>query len=81
MREQIFPCVLFLLLCAVTVKPNTLRDMVSHMTDKVGLVHQVPIMCDGDLRFSRQVEQVCTKLLCINYSCTLEEESISRRKF
>ncbi|KAF6017382.1 GlcT-1 [Bugula neritina] len=43
---------------SIKMKPHTLTDMVSHMTEKVGLVHQVPIMCDGDLSFCRQVEQV-----------------------
>lgn len=37
---------------------DTLRDMVEHMTEKVGLVHQLPYMMDGDLRFSRIVEKV-----------------------
>jgi len=50
------------------VKPHTLTDMVSHMTEKVGLVHQVPIMCDGDLSFCRQVEQVIAKYSSKSYS-------------
>ncbi|XP_067938630.1 ceramide glucosyltransferase-like [Watersipora subatra] len=42
----------------IKTQPDALTDMVNHMTDKVGIVHQVPVMCDGDLRFSRQVEQL-----------------------
>ena len=34
----------FLLL--FTVRSDTLSDMVSHMTDSVGLVHQMPFSCD-----------------------------------
>ena len=30
-----------------SVKEDTLRDMVDAMTDKVGLVHQMPYTCDG----------------------------------
>jgi len=40
------------------VNEDTLMDMVQHLTDKVGLVHQLPRMMDGDLRFSRVVEKV-----------------------
>lgn len=31
-----------------TVKEDTLLDMVEYMTDKVGLVHQVPFTCDRE---------------------------------
>jgi len=52
---------------SVTVKETTLLDMVSCMTEKVGLVHQLPHMCDGDLPFSRTVEKVRHLLLtCIS---------------
>lgn len=37
-------CKYFLL----TVKEDTLLDMVQHMTEKVGLVHQMPFTCDRD---------------------------------
>jgi len=30
----------------LSVKPDTLMDMVSCMTEKVGLVHQMPFSCD-----------------------------------
>jgi len=30
----------------IKMKPDTLSDMVSYMTDKVGLVHQMPFTCD-----------------------------------
>ena len=30
----------------ITVRPDTLADMVSHMTKSVGLVHQMPFACD-----------------------------------
>ena len=40
------------------MKEDTLTDMVEHMTEKVGLVHQLPVMMDGDLPFSRVVEKV-----------------------
>ena len=29
-----------------SVKKDTLTDMVSHMTESVGLVHQLPFSCD-----------------------------------
>ena len=31
----------------ILVKEDTLTDMVDAMTDKVGLVHQMPYTCDG----------------------------------
>ena len=30
------------------VKPDTLIDMVEHMTEKVALVHQMPFTCDRE---------------------------------
>lgn len=42
----------------LTVKEDTLTDMVLHMTEKVGLVHQMPFMLDGNLPFSRVLEKV-----------------------
>lgn len=30
------------------MKEDTLLDMVQHMTEKVGLVHQMPFTCDRD---------------------------------
>lgn len=30
------------------VKGDTLLDMVNHMTEKVGLVHQMPFTCDRE---------------------------------
>ena len=41
-----------------SVSHDTLKDMVSHMSENVGVVHQLPLMCDGQLAFSRQLEQV-----------------------
>ncbi len=35
-----------LLTVTVTVRQDTLGDMVAHMTDSVGLVHQMPFACD-----------------------------------
>lgn len=32
----------------VTVKEDTLLDMVEYMTSKVGLVHQMPFTCDRE---------------------------------
>lgn len=37
--------------------PNTLSNMVSLMTDQVGLVHQMPFVCDR-LGFAAQVEKI-----------------------
>lgn len=39
------------LVCAlivISVKPDTLMDMVEHMTEKVALVHQMPFTCDRE---------------------------------
>lgn len=33
---------------AIRMKEDTLLDMVEHMTEKVGLVHQMPFTCDRD---------------------------------
>ena len=30
----------------LVVRPDTLSDMVAHMTKSVGLVHQMPFSCD-----------------------------------
>ena len=43
---------LFLIICSeiiviVSVKEDTLTDMVEAMTENVGLVHQMPYTCDG----------------------------------
>lgn len=32
----------------ITVKADTLLDMVEYMTSKVGLVHQMPFTCDRE---------------------------------
>ncbi|KXJ74655.1 hypothetical protein RP20_CCG013168 [Aedes albopictus] len=32
----------------IRMKSDTLTDMVNHMTDKVGLVHQMPFVCDRE---------------------------------
>ena len=47
----IYVCNLFCLLIKyiflfLTVRTDTLSDMVAHMTDSVGLVHQMPFSCD-----------------------------------
>lgn len=38
----------WLYLTIITVKPDTLMDMVEHMTEKVALVHQMPFTCDRE---------------------------------
>lgn len=40
------------------VKEDTLLDMVQHMSEKVGLVHQMPFTCDRD-GFAATFEKVC----------------------
>ncbi|XP_067941352.1 ceramide glucosyltransferase-like [Watersipora subatra] len=42
----------------VRMSEDSLTDMVLHMTEKVGLVHQLPMMLDGELTFSRVLEKV-----------------------
>lgn len=37
-----------ILFCLILVKPDTLLDMVEYMTEKVGLVHQMPFTCDRE---------------------------------
>lgn len=41
------PMVIFIIF-SLLVKEDTLLDMVQHMTEKVGLVHQMPFTCDRD---------------------------------
>lgn len=36
------------ILLLILVKADTLIDMVEYMTDKVGLVHQMPFTCDRE---------------------------------
>ena len=36
----------FFLFFDFSVRPDTLTDMVTHMTKSVGLVHQMPFACD-----------------------------------
>ena len=49
----------------ILVKEDTLTDMVSHLSEKVGLVHQFPSMMDGKLEFSRVIEKVCRLFLVL----------------
>lgn len=35
-----------MIMSLLLVQSDTLSDMVSHMTDSVGLVHQMPFSCD-----------------------------------
>ncbi|RZF36784.1 hypothetical protein LSTR_LSTR015610 [Laodelphax striatellus] len=42
----------------IRMKPDTLKDMVEHMTDKVGLVHQLPFVCDKDDSLVSIMEQI-----------------------
>lgn len=32
----------------ISVKEDTLEDMVNHLNDDVGLVHQMPFVCDRE---------------------------------
>lgn len=43
------------------MKEDTLLDMVQHMTEKVGLVHQMPFTCDRD-GFAATFEKVCSHI-------------------
>ncbi|CAD5115891.1 DgyrCDS4826 [Dimorphilus gyrociliatus] len=43
--------------CGIKVKPNSLSDMVEKMTKDVGLVHQMPYVCDRS-GFASCIEQV-----------------------
>lgn len=62
------PTDLFRVTCVcVIVKEDTLTDMMLHMTEKVGLVHQLPNMMDGNLQFSRVVEKVWGYILLYMY--------------
>ncbi|CAG0886315.1 unnamed protein product [Darwinula stevensoni] len=47
----------------VKVKADTLMDMVQHMTDRVGLVHQLPLVCDGE-GFTNALEKVYFSTVC-----------------
>lgn len=40
--------VIHLFVLRFAVKPDTLMDMVEHMTEKVALVHQMPFTCDRE---------------------------------
>lgn len=42
-----------------SVKEDTLYDMVCHMDDKTGLVHQMPFTCDRQ-GFPAILEKVCS---------------------
>lgn len=42
----------------ITMKKDTLLDMVSHMHDDVALVHQMPFVCDSNQGFQSIVEKV-----------------------
>lgn len=42
----------------ISMKRDTLLDMVSHMHDNVALVHQMPFVCDGRKGFQSIVEKV-----------------------
>lgn len=42
----------------ISMKKDTLLDMVSHMHDDVALVHQMPFVCDSDQGFQSIVEKV-----------------------
>lgn len=43
-------CSLCVCLCvfSLTVRDDTLLDMVQHMSEKTGLVHQMPFTCDRE---------------------------------
>ena len=47
------------MLCCVSVKEDTLLDMVSSMNDNTGLIHQMPFVCDRD-GFAGVLEKVGT---------------------
>lgn len=38
----------FIVCLSLTVRDDTLLDMVQHMGEKTGLVHQMPFTCDRD---------------------------------
>lgn len=42
----------------ISMKKDTLLDMVSHMRDDIALVHQMPFVCDGRQGFQSIVEKV-----------------------
>ena len=46
----------------LTVREDTLSDMVAHMTESVGLVHQMPFSCDRS-GLPATLEKVCIYLL------------------
>lgn len=52
---------------SLTVRDDTLLDMVQHMGEKTGLVHQMPFTCDRD-GFAATFEKVFHELLC----CVIE---------
>ncbi|CAG0886319.1 unnamed protein product [Darwinula stevensoni] len=47
----------------VMMKPDTLMDMVQNMTDGVGLVHQLPLVCDSE-GFTNALEKVYFSTIC-----------------
>ena len=49
----------------IIVKEDTLLDMVIHMVDNVGLVHQMPYVCDrsGFASILEKVSHICSFLL------------------
>lgn len=50
-----FECFWFVVICVV--KEDTLTDMVSCLSERIGLVHQMPFVCDRD-GFSGVLEKV-----------------------
>lgn len=48
------------------MKEDTLLDMVMHMTEGVGLVHQMPFTCDRD-GFAATFEKVCLFAIYVKY--------------
>ena len=52
--------------CFLTVREDTLSDMVAHMTESVGLVHQMPFSCDRS-GLPATLEKVCTYLYMLIY--------------
>lgn len=53
------------------MKEDTLLDMVSHMTDDVALVHQMPFACDRE-GFAATLEKVILYIQMCSYAFSYE---------